>query len=117
MTNSSIRWPLILAVLVCAGCGGHKPRLWTWGGSALESSYTVKIVDNRIAESDIVRLQIETDELLAGISRSNESTSTADQVLALLARNGISNACVEIGGKVVMRGINLEGTPWRTNHP
>ena len=214
----------VLAVLVgltiYAGHRDRKPRQWVWSGPAFGSSYSVKIVDRNLGEEDVVRLQGETEQLLADInrqmstydpeseiSRFNASRSTkpfavspdfaslvatalelssrsggafdptyfplfrlwgfskdglahkvpseedirattaicgathlhvpapdalgkdiaelqfnlnaiapgyaADRVMALLNRNGLSNAYVEVGGEVLVRGVNLEGMPWR----
>jgi len=211
---------VLIAFTVYISRRDRPPRIWTWGGPAFGSSYTVKIVDRRAVESDIARLQAETDALLAEInrqmstydpeseiSRFNASRSTepftvapsfaelvatalelsarsggafdptlfplfrlwgfgkdglahkvpseedvrattvicgaihlsvpspgalrkdirelqfnlnaiapgfaADQVMALLNRNGLSNVYVEVGGEVLVHGVNLEGTPWR----
>ncbi|MFH0909104.1 MAG: FAD:protein FMN transferase [bacterium] len=214
----------VLAVLTAftlyVGHRDRKPRLWMWNGPAFGSSYTVKIVDKRIGESDVVRLHGETVLLLAEIngqmstydpaseiSRFNDAASVdpftvsepladlvtvaldlharsggafdptyfplfklwgfgkdglshtvpapeafastrqlcgaqhlcvpapnrirkdipglqfnlnaiapghaADRVTALLAQNGLTNVYVEVGGEIMVRGVNLEGNPWR----
>lgn len=63
----------------------------------------VHLEDERLVKSDI-RTQFDFSSIAKGLA--------CDEVARMLARNGVENCMVEIGGEVVTKGVNEKGTPW-----
>ena len=63
----------------------------------------VHLEDERVVKSD-QRIQFDFSSIAKGLA--------CDEVAQMLARNGVTNCMVEIGGEVVTKGVNEKGTPW-----
>lgn len=63
----------------------------------------VHLEDERVVKSD-QRIQFDFSSIAKGLA--------CDEVARMLARNGVTNCMVEIGGEVVAKGVNEKGTPW-----
>ncbi len=60
--------------------------------------------EHELVIKDDHRIQFDFSSIAKGLA--------CDEVARMLARNGVENCLVEIGGEVVADGVNEKGTPW-----
>ncbi|MDO4511717.1 MAG: FAD:protein FMN transferase [Bacteroidales bacterium] len=61
-------------------------------------------LEDELVKKDDHRIQFDFSSIAKGLA--------CDEVARMLARNGVDNCMVEIGGEVATRGVNEQGTPW-----
>lgn len=66
----------------------------------------VHVTDGRLVKDD-ARVQLDFSSIAKG--------RACDEVLALLKRNGVTNALVEIGGEIAATGVNAQQLPWHVS--
>ncbi len=99
---------------------GPLVELWGFGtDKSVDHSPSQKDIDAALATVGIDRCKIVDQHLVKGNvgTQFNFSAITkgygADLVGEMLARNGVENYMVEIGGEIALRGHNPGGKPWR----
>lgn len=93
--------------------------LWGFGATHRDSTPTDAEVDSALASVGIAECSIGAD----GIVRKKTPATTfnfgavgkgfaAQEVAAMLQRNGVTDCMVEVGGDLALRGVNPHGSRW-----
>ncbi len=95
------------------------PLVNAWGfGYKHGTPPTASQIDSLLQFVGITKTRREDELVIKADSRIQFDFSSiakglaCDEVARMLARNGVENCMVEIGGEVVTKGVNEKGTPW-----
>ena len=98
------------------------PLVNAWGfGYKSGQMPTKEQIDSILAFVGISHTRLSADKVLKDDPRVQFDFSSiakglaCDEVAAMLARNGVMNYMVEVGGEVVAHGVNERGEPWHVS--